>query len=334
MDRAMNPEVADPRRSTTQLRHEALLYSGVRELVRTVARFARRGLADGARVVVALPGHKFAPLRAELGADAADVTLLDMHEVGQNPGRLTSIWHRQAREANSAGVALWGVGEPVWAERSEAEVIEAQLHESLLNAALRDTSTWLLCPYDVGTLGGPIVAAARHSHGAVQHAQIGLREGTAVDGTVGGAGVFDAPLAPADGDVGAASIEGPALRPIRAIVDREGRAAGLEESRLHDLVLAVSELATNTLRHSGGPGLLRWWTKPSAPRAFVCEVVDRGRLRDPLVGRMHPAPSQTGGRGLWLVHHLCDLVQVRSSEVGTTVRVTMRLLDHPSSSDG
>jgi anti-sigma regulatory factor (Ser/Thr protein kinase) len=35
-----------------------------------------------------------------------------------------------------------------------------------------------------------------------------------------------------------------------------------------------------------------------------------------------PAPDREGGRGLYLVNQLCDLVQVRSSDQGTTVRVT------------
>jgi hypothetical protein len=32
-----------------------------------------------------------------------------------------------------------------------------------------------------------------------------------------------------------------------------------------------------------------------------------------------------GGRGLWVVHQVCDLAQIRSGPAGTTIRVHMRL---------
>jgi len=35
-----------------------------------------------------------------------------------------------------------------------------------------------------------------------------------------------------------------------------------------------------------------------------------------------PSPEQEGGRGVYLVNQLCDLVQLRSSAEGTTIRVT------------
>ncbi len=42
-----------------------------------------------------------------------------------------------------------GIGEPVWAGRSQAELDECYLHESLLNVAFADRPSFqLLCPYD------------------------------------------------------------------------------------------------------------------------------------------------------------------------------------------
>ncbi len=56
------------------------------------------------------------------------------------------------------------------------------------------------------------------------------------------------------------------------------------------------------------------------PGAVVVEFTDAGRLADPLLGRLFPPLDSVGGRGLYLVQQLCDLVQVRSSLDGTTVR--------------
>jgi anti-sigma regulatory factor (Ser/Thr protein kinase) len=33
--------------------------------------------------------------------------------------------------------------------------------------------------------------------------------------------------------------------------------------------------------------------------------------------------SAEGGRGLWMMHQLCDLVEIRSSEDGLTLRLHM-----------
>ena len=46
---------------------------------------------------------------------------------------------------------------------------------------------------------------------------------------------------------------------------------------------------------------------------------------DPLVGRVKPVPTQVGGRGLWLANQFCDLVQIRSGDDGTAVRLQMAI---------
>ena len=57
----------------------------------------------------------------------------------------------------------------------------------------------------------------------------------------------------------------------------------------------------------------------------LCEVRDGGRIDRPLVGRELPPRTATGGRGLWIVNHLCDLVQIRSVPGGNVVRVHLNL---------
>ncbi|WP_282206387.1 ATP-binding protein [Kitasatospora fiedleri] len=94
-------------------------------------------------------------------------------------------------------------------------------------------------------------------------------------------------------------------------------------TRLRELLIAASEIAANSIKHGGGRGVLRTWVEDTD---LICEFHDSGHLQDPLVGRLRPTADQIGGRGLWMVQQLCDLVQIRSTaETGTTIRLHTRL---------
>ena len=102
---------------------------------------------------------------------------------------------------------------------------------------------------------------------------------------------------------------------------REAIAAGLSERNRDGLVLAANEVATNSVRHGGGGGIIRLWQTEDA---LLCEIHDTGHIEDPLVGRVRPAPEQLGGHGLWMANQVCDLVQVRTFPGGNVVRLHMR----------
>ena len=78
------------------------------------------------------------------------------------------------------------------------------------------------------------------------------------------------------------------LSQVRALVLQHAREAGLTEGRANDLVLAVSEVAANTLRHTQSPGTLAIWHDEDE---VVCEIHDEGTITDPLVGRRKPSPD-------------------------------------------
>ncbi len=107
------------------------------------------------------------------------------------------------------------------------------------------------------------------------------------------------------------------LEPVRRFV--AGQVAGaLGPQELTDLLQAVTEAAANSLVHGGGAGTLRVWPVGDG---VVCEVRDRGWVRELLVGRIRPSLDRESGRGLWMVNQLCDLVQLRSSPAGTLLRM-------------
>ena len=68
------------------------------------------------------------------------------------------------------------------------------------------------------------------------------------------------------------------LAAIRAVVHRYAILAGLSEPRATDLVLAVSEVAANTVRHAKSPGSLKIWYDSDE---IVCQVHDEGTITDP-----------------------------------------------------
>jgi anti-sigma regulatory factor (Ser/Thr protein kinase) len=112
------------------------------------------------------------------------------------------------------------------------------------------------------------------------------------------------------------------LAAIRAVVHRYAIMAGLTELRATDLVLAVSEVAANTVRHAQSPGSLKIWYDSDE---IVCQVHDDGIMTDPLAARRKPSLDAMGGHGLWIVNEVCDQVEIRSEETGTTVRLHMKL---------
>ena len=111
------------------------------------------------------------------------------------------------------------------------------------------------------------------------------------------------------------------MREVRAFVATHASAAGLVGERASDLVLAVHEVATNSVRHGGGTGELTIWRDGDT---VLCEVQDAGCITDPLADRTAPNFESESGRGLWLANSLCDLVQLRSLPGRTIVRLHRR----------
>ncbi|HEX6498291.1 MAG TPA: ATP-binding protein [Micromonosporaceae bacterium] len=117
---------------------------------------------------------------------------------------------------------------------------------------------------------------------------------------------------------------------LRATVAAHADALGLGPLRGTDLVLIAHELASNAIRHAGGGGRLRMWR---ADEHVYCQVVDTGPgLPDPAAaGLADPEPQAAGGRGLWIVRQLADVIDVSTAAGGTTITVGLRL--HRSTSD-
>lgn len=297
-------------------RHEALLYAGRDDFVARMADFARDALAAREPIMVMVRPEKIAWIRESLGADAAHVGFADMAEIGRNPSRIIPAW--RAFIESHGGSRVRGVGEPIWSGRSDDELVESQRHEALLNLAFAGHPAWILCPYDESSLGEDVLEEAFRSHPLVTVGDDERTSRTYIG--PGKLGPFDAPLSPVPEAHEELAFGGTDLGAVRRFVSEHARAFGLGEPRLSDLILAVNEVAANSIRYGGGSGALALWRDGTD---LVLEVRDSGRLDHPLAGRQRPPSTSVGGFGLWLVNQVCDLVQVRVTPRGSTIRLRM-----------
>jgi anti-sigma regulatory factor (Ser/Thr protein kinase) len=99
---------------------------------------------------------------------------------------------------------------------------------------------------------------------------------------------------------------------VRAAASR----AGVATRDIDDLLIAVSELVTNVIRHAGGTGSI---TVRSMSAGLFAEISDNGPGLPETLAIERPGIRQ--GQGLWLARLLCDDLQVVSGHDGVTVRI-------------
>jgi anti-sigma regulatory factor (Ser/Thr protein kinase) len=305
-------------------RHEAAFYRDAGGYRAAVLPFIREGLDRAEAVLVAVPGPAAKLIREGLdglAAAARQVAYADMTELGRNPGRVIgAIWDFAGRYP---GRPVRFVSELAWPGRSAAEIDEVAAHEAMLNLAFAAGPVTLLCPYDASLLAPRIISGAGLTHPF-------LRTASGVSASaefMPGPGAPAAPLPPPPGGARRLAFTRD-LRAVRAFVSEQAGQAGLSPDRAADLILAVGEVAANTVRHAGASGTLLTWT---AGTEIVCQVSDRGQITDPLAGRRRP--PETGGLGLWVVNQVCDLAELRTGPGGTVVRMHM-LLDRGPETGG
>lgn len=124
------------------------------------------------------------------------------------------------------------------------------------------------------------------------------------------------------------------LQALRTKVRACALRAGFAESRVQDVVLAVHELAANSVCHGGGAGRLRVWKLAGS---LLCQVDDGDLLRAAEAGDGHARPGYLSdrmlvdslpcvrGHGLHLVRQVADQMQSLSGSHGTRVRIAFAL---------
>lgn len=219
-----------------RFRHLALFYHGRGDYLAALGGFVHASRARGDAVLVAVPERQARLVRRELGDDSAQVTLVDMAELGHNPARIIPAVLTYAGQHRGRRACC--IGEPVWPGRTAAEMQKAIRHEALSNRAFRDSSVTLVCPYDSAGLPGPVLTDAARTHPAL------IKDGkeTASAGYLGPPDLPPRcnralPRPPAHAEALGYRDD---LRPVRSFVASRARCAGLTPPRVPDLVLAIS----------------------------------------------------------------------------------------------
>jgi anti-sigma regulatory factor (Ser/Thr protein kinase) len=294
--------------------HEAVLYRQPAQYRAAVLGFVRDGLARSEPVLVALPIAAAEMIRGHLD-EHPDLTFADMGQLGRNPRRIIpAVWDFADRHG---GRPVRFVSEPVWLGRSAAEIAAAVAHEAMVNLAFAGAPVAVMCPYDAGRLAPRVTAYAARTH-PVLHTADGPKDSPDYAGGRIPRGA-QWPLSRPPERAHRLDYTSD-LRSVRASVSRYARDAGLTADRLPDLVIAVGEVIANTLRHTSGGGTLYLWRTRTE---VICQVSDTGRITNPLVGLRRPLGP--GGLGLWVVNQVCDLVELRTGQRGTTIRMHMSL---------
>jgi hypothetical protein len=267
-------------------------------------------------VMVAVTPQHTAWLQDALGRRAAqEVQFVDMMALGQNPARIIPAW-RDFVETESGGRGpVRGIGEPIWPGRHAEELLECQLHEALLNVAIEPaTPLWLICPYDAASLDADVLAEAARSHPVLVEA--GSHRGSAhYVGRPHADALFGAGLSEPRGRPQVASYTADTIHRLLAYAKLELWITGLSAERAAQLAAATELLARGSLHRGAADVSIRIWSDPDA---VVCEVSDDAPVSDPLHGRSLPVDEH---EGLWRANQACDLVQLRSAEGRTTVRI-------------
>lgn len=298
--------------------HAAFFYRTEQEYLDELVPFVRDGLTLDQPVLLALPTENLALLGAALGAAATQVAMIDLTDLGRNPGRILGLEAAFAAKHPSRRLRL--VGEVMWPGRGSEAYPACIEHEALVNAAFVDHHAVGLCPFDANRLDDDVLADALITHPLLWRA--GTTQPNTRYAPEEALARHNQPLTDNAAAVRYTVTKLSDLGPARSFARRYAGWLGLSAEGIADLQLIVTELATNSLQHAQSACRLAFWQHDGR---LVCEARDRGRLIDPLAGRLPPQPDDVTGRGLFLVNALADLVRRHTTDAGTTIQAHLRL---------
>ena len=296
----------------TAMRHSALVYESQDEYVARAVAFVREGLDAGEGAVVGNTRSGLAAVRDALGADSARVTFIDVGAAYTRPARTFAAYHQVYADEFKKATSVRVISDVQYGpEPAEWEMWMG--YEALMNQAFAHLPTWAMCTYNADGLPDRLLETVWRTHPEVgtgtgwttsEHFEDPthlLREIT--------------PLPEPLPDLRSIS-PGRGLEALREKLAQELNADGVTEAKTLDMLIAVTEIATNAEDHGGGVRDVR---VGRANGRFVCEIVDRGNgFDDPAAGYLPPRKGI--GRGLWVARQLTWRIDFFRSPQGFTAR--------------
>lgn len=313
-----------PTARSTGFAHDALFYRTDEEFVAALVPFLIEGLDTGDAAVAAVTRPNLALLREALGTDAAAVTLIDRDEWYRRPGSTVAGWRRILTDATGRGHRYVRIIGEVAFGPDDRHATWTR-YESALNAVFGEAPAWIVCPYDTRVLPRVVLADARRTHPMIT-------DTTARDAARRPSPRYvepeqflrelPEPVPSAAGPPVLVLTSFTSVTELRHRVEQVITAGGwLDRDRLDDLLIVLTEVASNGLRYGSGRREVRLW---ATDRGVVGEVRDGGPgPADPLVGYRPPGPTSDGGRGLWIVQQLCDGLAIQRDTRGTSAWFTV-----------
>jgi anti-sigma regulatory factor (Ser/Thr protein kinase) len=247
------------------------------------------------------------------------VSFLSSDDLYVHPARTIASWQRMLTDAADTGITFTRmVGEVRFGATADLQTSWTR-YESALNAIFEHSPAWIVCPYNTRTLPPDVIDRAWRTHPTIWNSMRHKSDRYELPGRL-----LREIVEPGRPVTGPPSLELPIdgqLSELRRSVRALANEADLPGARVEELVLAVTELAGNTVRHAGGGGRLALWI---THEGVVCEVTDQGGgVQDPLAGLVPPKPSASTGMGLWIVRQLSDSFAISADDQGTTVRIAV-----------
>jgi anti-sigma regulatory factor (Ser/Thr protein kinase) len=300
------------------LRHNAFVYETRDEYVSVAVNFLQEGLELGEGAVVANTRDGIGTLRDALGHQAARVTFVDVSEAYTRPAKALAAYHRVYADELRRVERLRAVADVQFGpDPGEWDLWTG--YEAVFNRSFAHLPAWVLCSYNRAVLPDPVLDGVLRTHPEV------VSQGTWRDSTV--YDDRDEPLRSRAKpgqleDVHVLALGGDVGNDVGALRERIARSLqqlGLADHKVIDLLLAMTEILSNSFTHGTGLKLIR---TGRIEGRYAGEIVDNGPgFDDPTAGYLAPRSGQ--GSGLWIARQLTWDIEFFRGPDGFTTRVTL-----------
>ncbi|WP_433389441.1 anti-sigma factor RsbA family regulatory protein [Micromonospora sp. KLBMP9576] len=299
--------------------HEAVSYDHDDELLAVAVPFLLGGVDAGEPTFVALGERTGGLVRAALPADCG-VEYLAGGDVYARPAAAIRSYRQLLAERVAAGATQIRIIGEVPATEFGATWDWWARYESAINHAYDDFPLWSMCAYDTRITPPSVMADVARTHPRFATAD-GRHVPSPAWTTPAEYLRENRPIVPdpVQAQPPAVELVDPTAAEARAAVHKADHGQ-LPVDDVEDLVVAVSEIVTNALRHGQPPVRLCVW---AGDDRIVAAVSDRGQgPGDPFCGLLPASGSAPGGLGVWITYQSCNHVTWQRDGDGFTLRLT------------